>query len=136
MAGAVAGPQPGALAQVPAEAPVAMEPRGLGDLCPALRRFRRLRDRRDDRRQPLGPRAWRRGQQPSGGGRAAAAQRLGRDEPARAAAGSLDVLMATPLPTRAIVWGKWCLHGLPPPKSIDFANGHASVRAIRIGYRA
>ena len=31
---------------------------------------------------------------------------------------------------------EWCLHGLPPPKSIDFANGHASVRAIRIGYRA
>ena len=37
VAEAVAGPQPGALARVPAEAPVALGPRGLGNLCLALR---------------------------------------------------------------------------------------------------
>ena len=36
-------------------------------------------------RQPLGPRARHHGQRPPGGGRAAAAQRLGRDEPGRGA---------------------------------------------------
>ena len=35
--------------------------------------------------RPLGPRAWRGGQRPAGVGRAAAAQRLGRDEPGRGA---------------------------------------------------
>src|SRR5262249_21274384 len=71
LADAVAGPQPGALARVPAEGPVAVGPRGLGDLYRALRQLQCLHDRRDDRRQPRGPRVRRRDQRTPGGGRAA-----------------------------------------------------------------
>ena len=44
----------------------------------------------------------------SGGHRAPSSERLGSDGPAEERVrGSLDVLLATPLSTRSIVWGKW-----------------------------